>query len=594
MRIIHTIRENKIRIVFALLLLLVLVIDVRRNITAEAVTKITNQMLGLGVSLAVCGCYGFRKLWRPYFVSAGLLGIAGAVFGLYYWFGHQTAGLVYLFVMTPLNVGFLLISWGLMAEHYFLRKEEKFRLEKWEIAAFICVLGMVLSVNDDFWPAYHLLMMVPLWHAPLTREQKAQALDGMMDGVILGFFLIQSFAYYNRPYDEVRYLGSYHGSNINALFYLMVLASIIGKYFLSRLRYRKEQSKIRKFWIVWHWLFMAGLVDFILFTMGRTALAVAGVMILLLGIVGELRVLRDKFGWVALRAVLFGFAVMAGVPLVYWTIRYIPAYCDHPLYFSDEWSEDKVQPRSAVDDPRYVTLEEALEAMIGRIVGPDGFIRLSAGEDPSSELTSGNPVKLVSLGEVAPEPVQVSPEDMDTGLHSPDGPEVEGYLWAFEATMLYEGEGATVDYSGIYGYKYLSKPANYSAWARLVIYKLYASNLNLIGHKMVDSCFVVSDFPIYHGHNLLLEYMYLYGIPAGGLFVVLLILAAVRSRLLTTRRRPEAFVCLLYYLIHLGYGVFECVFFPGQAVLFFSFFLPFFLMGSTEEYLPEEKETVTE
>jgi len=45
--------------------------------------------------------------------------------------------------------------------------------------------------------------------------------DGLANGIILGFFLIQIFAYGFRPYDEVRYKGAYSNCNVNSLMYLM-------------------------------------------------------------------------------------------------------------------------------------------------------------------------------------------------------------------------------------------------------------------------------------------------------------------------------------------------------------------------------------
>jgi hypothetical protein len=594
MKLGNTIKANKARILFALLVAIALGLDARREAASMAENLITNQLLGPAVCMVTVGAYGLRNLRKPYYILVSILGILSTIGGGVFWYYHQTAGFVAYFTMVPLNIGFLLIVYGLMVEHAFLKKDMEFKLAKWEIAAIVCAVGMVLAVNEAFWPLYYLGMAFPLWHAPFTREQKTQALDGALDGVLLGFFLIQSFAYYNRPYDVIRYVGTWFGSNMNALFYLEVLAAIAGKYFLARLRYRKNPTKTGKFWIVWHWIFLAGTVDFILFTMGRTALGVAGVMILLLGVLGALRCLKDKFGWVALRAVLFGAAVLAGLPIVYWTIRYIPAYCDHPLYYTGEWSDDKVPPRADVDDPRYVQFGDALQAMFGRIVGPDGFIHVSEAES-EPVLTK---IKLASAGDEMPIGTTGGIEDLSEAellllaMDDLGGEDLEGYLWTFRADMIM-GDEATMDLSGTYGFKYIPKPSNFSACARLMVYKLYFSNLNLIGHRNYDSYFETRLLSVYHGHNLFAQWMYLFGIPAGGLAVLLLIYGIIRSRQLFGRKCPDALVCLLFYVVHVGFGMLECAFFPGQAIIFFSCLMPFFLMAMEQgslwaEYLPEE------
>ena len=47
-------------------------------------------------------------------------------------------------------------------------------------------------------------------------------MDGMVDGTIISFFMLQIFAYGFRPYDVVRYIGAFSNSNITALHYLLV------------------------------------------------------------------------------------------------------------------------------------------------------------------------------------------------------------------------------------------------------------------------------------------------------------------------------------------------------------------------------------
>lgn len=59
---------------------------------------------------------------------------------------------------------------------------------------------------------------------------------GMVEGIIIGFLLIQLQAWMYRPYDMVRYEGMYSHSNMNALMYLCAYCAVLCKWYLMKLK----------------------------------------------------------------------------------------------------------------------------------------------------------------------------------------------------------------------------------------------------------------------------------------------------------------------------------------------------------------------
>ena len=84
----------------------------------------------------------------------------------------------------------------------------------------LMMLLMIFSKSDLVWPVFYLIMFGCFYLTDYDKAEREELLQGMLDGIILSFFLLQGLAFVFRPYDEVRYKGIYFNTNTNALFYV--------------------------------------------------------------------------------------------------------------------------------------------------------------------------------------------------------------------------------------------------------------------------------------------------------------------------------------------------------------------------------------
>ena len=68
---------------------------------------------------------------------------------------------------------------------------------------------MVCSPLGEIWQLYYFVIFMLFYYIPYDKAERELLWIGMADGVILGFFIIQIWAYGFRPYDVVQYSGAY-------------------------------------------------------------------------------------------------------------------------------------------------------------------------------------------------------------------------------------------------------------------------------------------------------------------------------------------------------------------------------------------------
>ena len=322
----------------------------------------------------------------------------------------------------------------------------------------------------------------------------------MLDGIILSFFLLQGLAFVFRPYDEVRYKGIYFNTNTNALFYVEVLAAV-----LSKLLYtvRKNACKWLK---LYYWLGAGVVLAFLFMTVGRMGWVTAFILILVFlwaGKAGEFKRGILKRGLILVLCACLTF------PLCFGAARYLPPLFHHPIWYGNEWNENRVHSWDPWDSEKYVSLDELMEFALGRIWGSIGIL-------------------------------------LD---HSP-------FMLNADAAESQEGAISPVD------------DAKVSMDERMRIYKYYASHLTLWGNAKKEN----GEWG-YHGHNIFLQFGTDFGIVALGVFVILygwgLILFIRRFR---RDRDEEHIVWLLFFLITLLHGLMENVWGVGSITVLMMFF----------------------
>ena len=503
-------------------------------------------------------------------------------------------------------------------------------LKRYPVAAIWIVMTIFMAVSKfgEIWQLYYLFIFGLFYCIPFSEEERKNLWDGLADGCILGFFMIQIWAYGFRPYDVTRYAGAYANCNMNALFYLVTYVMVL--YRLHSIRWQKRNGEVAdnrlcKVCEIFFTILAAGLLSFVIFTLTRTALLVAAGITVVYGVI-EFLILEKKPIRLIVSGLMLAICTLLVFPCVYLTIRYLPTILHYPVWFEGEYSEQRVHSYDPYDSEKYVSLEEFLQEALGRFGQTVGTVEemTQPGDLTTEETANPENVSLseeltetegVSLPEELPESEGASlPEELteaeDVSLseeltESESVPEAEGVTLSEELTEAEDASPSeeispTEDkWQGICARavalmteeekQLLSgAEAESSMRIRLEIYRKYLNHLNLMGHELEEGYFpITEDYHAWHAQNLFIQVLFYYGIPAGiCLIVLMLILGIWAIKSILQKKRREDILVLLVWMLFVGYGMMECVWYLGQSVLFLIYLVPGLLVDAKARKLP--------
>lgn len=506
-------------------------------------------LLLLLITLTACKRKELKRIFNYVWTALVLLVAAGAalfgdlhIFGVYKW----------TLVTALLNVWLI----GLLAYRtvyrIFVAKALKLHLNVGSVLWIVMTVLMTLSPFRAVWPLWFFCIFSLFYLTKFTEQDFVDLREGMIDGIILGFFILQIYAYGYRPYDEVRYKGAFANCIMAAMHYMVTYTAVLLKIRLL------VQRKASKFWKAFYFIGAAGLLGFQLLTMTRTAWVATAVITILYAIF----VIRKewKAGW----GRIIGYAAMLGVstvvlfPVVYATVRWLPPLRHHPIWYAGEWSESKVQSSDDPTSEKYISFEEVLEELLGRV-----GISVSWNDPLVLEAKAVD----TAVSGAAEAEVQTTDDDMAVSV---DESVAEAAEIASDANeIVSDGTTYRVISIGDTG----SKAAT-SMRTRFAYYKAYLQDLNWIGHTDKEGHYYVAengDF-VWHSQNVWIQLLYCFGIPAGVLFIILSIMMLIRQFGYAIRaRRITSLVPLLITVAYAVFGLTEVVWLAGQFLLFAVF-----------------------
>lgn len=445
----------------------------------------------------------------------------------FYWLSHRGE-----ILWGEMQTALLNVCWIGIAVRYFFRRVavEKTLAFRPGAAGWLWIalsMLMIASRSERWWPLWFFMMFGCFYLTDYSEKDREALWDSMMHGTILSFFLIQIYAYGFRPYDELRYKGAFSNSNMMALYYLIVYLMC-----LSRL-HTLELRKAARGWKLFLLTGAGGMLSFQLFTMCRTAWVVSFLVTALYGFLVMRRIWQMKWRGILCRgAALFLAMVMTFLP-VYYTIRWLPTILHYRIWYEGEYSVDTVHSFDPPDSDKYVSLEEFLDALLGRILRT---LKIAGQNDPLALHAHAAGIS----------------EDMEKV-------ELVKVPWTEDMGLL----------------------------QRLTIYKAYWDDLNWFGHGLSEGYYVIGDGDYFsrHAQNLWLQMAYTYGIPAGVLSVVLPFALLYRQGKFLSggRKNPYAVLPFLVLSVFLLFGLTEIVWNPGQLILFLVFFVQHPQMTKVQE-----------
>ncbi|HBA47463.1 MAG TPA: hypothetical protein DCZ91_06625 [Lachnospiraceae bacterium] len=407
---------------------------------------------------------------------------------------------------------------------------------------------MLLSHHDRYNGFLLCLSVLLLYLTDFTVLECEWMLKALGCSVLTAFFIFQGMAFVFRPYDSLRYLGLYANTNMNALFYQMVYCVFLCLFCILELKKGHGLLKWGSF------CFACAMWSFVLLTMCRSAVLGMGAATGLgLGItLWKRRGRRLGRGLVYAGALALG--CVLSFPVVYGAVRYLPAAFHHPVWFMDEYSEEKVHSWDPWDSEKYTDWRDVLQENFGRFF--PGAME-GAPAEPDGEVVA--PVLLVSA-------------KADPGL------EGAGFL---PSAAIYDETGSEAGVSAEE-----APGAGYSVAARLTIYRYYLSQLNLLGHADSENGLQIDEgYYAPHAHNIVLQYAFNYGLPAGIVFLLYLASSGICYLILCIRNGTDTpfLLGLLLFVSIAGFGMMEIIWRYGQLSHMLLLLLPRFAWQSRSD-----------
>ncbi len=235
-----------------------------------------------------------------------------------------------------------------------------------------------VSTNRPYWAIPVMVSFGVVYLIPFSAQERKEFLQGMMNGIILGFVFVQGKSLMHVPYYEWRYGGKYGNASMCALLYAMTYAALFSKFCVQA----RKKSR-------WQWpLLLAAscMIPFTIFTASRSGLvAILGVS--LVGIAYLVYHAKKKaiLKGVGYSLLLLFFACATFFP-VYGAVRYVPVFYYNLHLFESEYQVNTItgdvgalatwKPKKS----KFITWQKALETWFEH-----SFVYVNAAEDTDEE-----------------------------------------------------------------------------------------------------------------------------------------------------------------------------------------------------------------
>ena len=345
-----------------------------------------------GVGAFYCLKLGFLSKGKR--VACGLVTVAGVFLTMNlvsrnFYATYKYMNLPLGIFLTVLANLYVLVIWNAIKE----------RRMPFNIGPSLVLILMLLAKQNSVYDyrqfyLYILLSLLPFIMMKKGYLTRSCMLNGMIDGLCLGFFLIQGYAWMHRPYNysALRYTGISNACTTMSLIYLPYFAAWIIRYVQIA---RKKWNVFNGIFRAFAWVMAAFVLSLEYLTGSRSAVLA---MILMAVMSVAMRYLRLKDAWWKkvgklilwpINCACMGLVSLALFPVAYQSVRYLPAYFNEPVYvdasgyrsdsvpiekwgeafgWNFEYDEYAVKKDDDIEHPNYVTFAEAAIQTLGRII----------------------------------------------------------------------------------------------------------------------------------------------------------------------------------------------------------------------------------
>lgn len=427
---------------------------------------------------------------------------------------------------------------------------------------------------------YILLSLLPLIMMKKSEKACASVLKGILDGICIGFFVIQGYAWKHRPYNysNLRYTGISNACTTMSRIYLSYFAAWMIQYVqLARQKWGIWNGILR----VFSWVTATFILSLEYLTGSRSAVLA---MMLMTAIALAVRYMCFKdacWKWIGkaglwiVNCACVGLVSLALFPTAYASVRYLPAYSNQPDYMNytgyrmrsrpiqvwgeyffpdNEYNEFSIMENEAVDSIKYATFEESVSYNLGRIIpGADTFLEHVLAADllysaciragyyyEQGIYTQAQFDEEIRYAEYLYGSKESSEDNVTEDILETDNKITQVYSGLLEKilsslVLRIDAEALIPDSmemapsisrgdSPEYPWFTTAEEHGYGMKLRLAIHEYAISKLNNEGHKEGSfAMWVTSSDPQPHAHNIFLIAGYNFGIPTMIMMILLFI-----------------------------------------------------------------------
>lgn len=528
-----------------------------------------NELIGVIIFAFILLRTGIKEFMKIPFGACLLLWAIMAV-PLFHFF---STGTDYDMQLVGKYVNLLLCAILLLRIVLRITKEKSFSLEHNSISIiWIVMLSLcIISKNKSVWPAWMLIMFGTFFFESIDSNEFGSMFNGIVDGIIVSFFLFESFALLHFPYDQVRYCACFSNSDCSAKFFTVCYVA-----FLCKLFHLKRLHKSRWMQIIC-FLFAAAMWGFCFFTMTRSGYIGMGLTTCGYLLINKSSIKIDKKGAFK-KAVLFVAVIVVSIPIIYGAIRYIPALRHHPIFLTG-YSEDRVHSWDPIDSEKYVSFGKVLEKSFNRFK-TRRVVDLRMDFTDKIEASSAEETIKASVEEESSARIAIPAEI------SADGEKVLKYL---DGTNPGSDELHPV-YIKLNYNNYFERFLGF----RKYLYSYYFRKSGLWGNEAEYPSVVIFLNETYtSAHSSTLDFTVRYGYIAGAFFIALQILSLVlplkEIEIENDNKKDCLALCLLISSAFVGWGIFYSTLFMGEIMdsLYWISLLPLMNSFTTRKQLAD-------
>ncbi len=408
--------------------------------------------------------------------------------------------------------------------------KERVRPTVFGIMLFVFLVMIVVLRNTRVWGIYLAITFIAFYIRLAVWDKKRDYYKILSGGLMMNFAISLLYSYLHRyftGYVSGRFAFIFHTVTVTAEYLTFMGAAVCVLLVVKIVSLPKGTGLKEIFVSAWKEMTLFGFImSYAIFTVSRTAYVAIAVVALLVVCVVMFWHRRDFLRIIG----VFVLSLILCFPAAFTLQRILPTISADPVFYPIDDADEFVRGGADWDSTNFMCVERFVNLFESKILGMDVGMyeypidRNNYADDGRGELLYDDYGREIDNDEDnGGGDVQEGTDDQGriSDITDPDNEEPD-YLASLGITRAELIMLATE----LEGYVDLSNPLDVISNGRLSIFRSYMQQLNLWGHEEMGAMLSNGEIAI-HAHNTYIQVAYDHGIPAGILFLTVLIMALV-------------------------------------------------------------------